>query len=93
MSQASNRQAALAIAMVAMHLSGCTRNEAEPTEANLLDAFARSPDVCATRFPLPLEVLQLPSRTAGVSFGCQAVAWVAHKQLAGRAPPRFYASM
>lgn len=44
MNQASNRLAVLAIAMVAMHLSGCTRNEAEPTEANLLDAFARSPD-------------------------------------------------
>lgn len=41
MNQASNRLAVLAIAVVAMHLTGCTRNEAEPTEANLLDAFAR----------------------------------------------------
>lgn len=30
MNQASNKLAVLAIAMVAMHLTGCTRNEAEP---------------------------------------------------------------
>jgi len=64
MNQGSNKLAVLAIAMVAMHLSGCTRNEAEPTEANLLDAFARAPDVCATRFPLPLEVPESERATA-----------------------------
>lgn len=47
-----------------MYLTGCTRNEAEPTEANLQDAFARSPDVCATRFPLPLDVPEGERATA-----------------------------
>lgn len=47
-----------------VQLAACLGSESTPNESNLMDAFARAPDVCAERFTLPMEVQESERATA-----------------------------
>ncbi len=64
MHQLTRLTAVMACVFSVVQLTACLDSESKPTESNLLDAFARAPDVCAERFTLPMEVQESERATA-----------------------------